>query len=251
MKTKLNQHASMRMTNWLLLRLTIGLACGAPIASALSASEDDSQKPIKSQVEGAFGLKLGDIFDTDKLVARGVDNFVGVPDPMDRKVYKFTPQKPLVPFENYYVQITPKSHKIFLIFARVSIKDQDVLGLPRDKQEQLRVVATALYNKYGKSYVTDGHSAHPTTTTDDHCTYVMFLFDEIEFTRDDAQCERAENKYRIELTGNISSAFQLLYKDYSLWNLAERERTELENEANEAKQRKAEEKAKSLDKSGI
>ena len=61
-------------------------------------------------INGAFGKKLGDTFDLAYATGRSALTD-GTP------MYQFTPDKPFRSFRNYYVLITPSSHKIYAIWG--------------------------------------------------------------------------------------------------------------------------------------
>src|SRR5687768_2659483 len=85
-------------------------------------------------IEGAFGVKLGDVFAPKKAPITGYDF----------PAYEFTPEKPNSAFSTYLVFITPNTHRIFRIMA---------LGLAPDAEtalKQSKAIGAVLHQKYGE-----------------------------------------------------------------------------------------------------
>jgi ankyrin repeat protein len=177
------------------------------------------------KIDGAFGLKLGDTFDTTKGVLVKPTQLGEVRVDEYQVVYKFTPQKPLPPLESYYVEITPKAHKICSIFA---VTRENLLN---EKKEQLDVVVTALSNKYGKSESGWGFVLYSTE----------FDGKTIGLVRSTARLSEQSQVYVVTL----------IYNDGTLQELAKREWAELSKADKDSKQREMDNKAKALEKSGL
>ncbi len=199
------------------------------VTAPAQASSGESQKLSANQIEGAFGLKFGDTFDTTKGVFVEPTVWGEFPVPVDEHyvVYKFTPQKPLPPFESYYIKITPKTHKICSIFAVARE------NLPDEKKEQLDVVVAALSNKYGKK-------------SESGWGFILYSIGldgkSICLQRSGVQLnERVQTTYVVTLG----------YGDDTLEDLEKRERTELSKAKQDSEQRELEKKAKGLEKSGL
>ena len=86
------------------------------------------------QITGAFGLKLGDTFEVYLTIAkRNTTNNTLPKHPSkalakleltnNTPIYRFSPKNPFQSFTRYYVSITPKTHKIYKIWATNLIKD--------------------------------------------------------------------------------------------------------------------------------
>jgi len=102
------------------------------VCLTLAHAEDQKESPIV----GAFGLKLGEKFDTKKAAWKQIvdGGFV---------FYGFTPSNPLKGFTHYYVNITPEDSLIYRIGA---IQKFDS---PFDASSEYDVVCHLLKQKYG------------------------------------------------------------------------------------------------------
>ena len=114
-------------------------------------AEDDSsgQAGHPSRITGAFGLKLGQVFEPK--YATGTNQ---TPESMTRKGesikiemvgYNFKPRPPLPHFERYEVGVTPCSNYVYRIAV---CADFDSFSAAREEQEKL---LAALQEKYGKA----------------------------------------------------------------------------------------------------
>jgi hypothetical protein len=167
-------------------------------------------------IDGAFGLRLGDTFDTAHAV-RMVPSPAGeVPVYIHRVVYKFTPSKPLPPFERYYVEITPKTQKICTIFAKTG-------GILTTEKEQLDVIVAALSKKYGKGKSSDD----------------LILYD----TEVDGKS--------ITLSYWPQQGVTLTYRDWELEKLAKDEVAAQVKAERDSQQGELDRKAKALERSGL
>ena len=66
------------------------------------------EKPAVN-TDSFLGLKFGDVFDGDKFE----------PDPSNRQLLrtKFSPKKPLADFDDYFVYVTPTTHRVAMVYA--------------------------------------------------------------------------------------------------------------------------------------
>ena len=99
----------------------------------------ESKAKISAQkIKGAFGMKLGDYFDTSKAIGSSSVSD-GTP------LYEFEVKKTFRSFSKYYVAITPKTKKIAAIWAVGHMKSE---GLGEKEQD---LIMSLLQDKYGKS----------------------------------------------------------------------------------------------------
>ena len=89
------------------------------------------------KIEGAFGKKLGDQFDPSTAIGTGKLTD-GTP------MYRFSPTNEFRAFTDYFVLITPKTHRIWCIWAQGSTENTDT-----GKKEQ-DLVMLILKDKYGE-----------------------------------------------------------------------------------------------------
>lgn len=102
-----------------------------------------SQEPIV----GAFGLKLGDVFERG-----GSSERTGA----QVEAYTFMPKDPLFPFTEYHVTVTPKTKRIVSILARAEKLD------PQAAWDFATLFEIALQNKYGAAVEESKPIADPT-----------------------------------------------------------------------------------------
>jgi hypothetical protein len=105
----------------------------APEAPAIANA---TQTPAPNQISEAFGMKLGDIFDPANATGTGTLTN-GTPE------YDITPVSPFRSFTDYYILITPLTHKIYAIEAQGNFDNSDMA-----KKEQA-VIMQLLTDKYG------------------------------------------------------------------------------------------------------
>ena len=91
------------------MKLLFATFVGVLVASSAFAAD---------AIEGAFGLKLGDIFDSSKAISKS-SLTDGTP------MYQFRPEKPFRSFSSYYVMITPTTHKIYAIWGIGSVQNTE------------------------------------------------------------------------------------------------------------------------------
>jgi len=98
----------------------------AVLATALIALVVLKPQSKFEKIEGAFGLKLGDVFD---VTAKGTDSF--------------TPQTPTRSFDRYFVHTTPKSRRIHHIGATADFSSKS------DLEKERFAILELLISKYG------------------------------------------------------------------------------------------------------
>ena len=107
------------------------------IAAALTLSANAAEK-----IEGAFGFKLGDVLDFADARLVKEDAHRRGPDS-----YEFKPTTSNPAFANYFVDVTPNSHRIYMITAWGSIP------APKpntdDEWNQFQTILALVHRKYG------------------------------------------------------------------------------------------------------
>ena len=96
---------------------------------------DPAKEP--QTIVGAFGLKLGDVFDPEKATGR-------TKSPEGKVIHYGI--KPMIPFRSmhdYYVRITPKTKRIYAIWAK------GVLGSSGAAKKEKTIILDFLKEKYG------------------------------------------------------------------------------------------------------
>jgi len=147
----------------------------------------------QDQITGAFGKKLGAIFNPKSAIGTASLND-GTP------MYQFNPSKKFRFFDKYYVMITPKTHKIYSIWGIGTVENTEI-----GKKEQA-VLMAILQKKYGKPQK-EG------------------LFESLM----DAKIIDHGNRYIIvKVSGLTDVTIDIRYYDRKLSQLAEKERIELE-----------------------
>lgn len=90
----------------------------------------------EQKIMGAFGVQLGDYFDPSSAIGTG-ELEDGTP------MYQFNPEKKFRSFDDYYVLITPKTHKIYGIWG---------IGTAENSQKcekEQALIMDLLQKKYG------------------------------------------------------------------------------------------------------
>lgn len=143
---------------------------------------------------GAFGVRLGQTFSPDEAIGSG--------ELTDKTpMYEFAPASPFRSFKRYYVLITPKTHKVYSIWAIGSVE-----SVAEGKKEQA-VVMKLLQDKYGPSE-RQGM---------------------IDALGDVVRIDKGDRYVLTKLTGFVDVSIDLRYYDRSLEKLAEPERLEIES----------------------
>ena len=75
----------------------------------MSKTEKVDINKIESEEDGFLGLKFGDVFEST--------NFVADADEPTLLRAVFTPKKALAGFDDYYVYVTPTTHKVVKVYA--------------------------------------------------------------------------------------------------------------------------------------
>ncbi|MFZ2279914.1 MAG: hypothetical protein WAW39_19105 [Prosthecobacter sp.] len=147
----------------------------------------------QDKIEGAFGKKLGEIFNPSSAIGKGelTDGTV---------MYQFKPEKPFRSLKTYYVLISPTSNQIYSIWGIGS-----TANAATGKQEQA-VLMELLTQKYGSSEkegITDA------------------LYDR-------KQISQGPRQILTKVTGFSDVTIEIRYTDIELAALAEKERLVIE-----------------------
>ena len=81
----------------------------APLAATVNAKVDDGKEAPVANADSFMGLKFGEVY-------QGT-NFVNDTDEPTLLRATFSPKKKLSGFDDYYVYVTPKTHKVVKVFA--------------------------------------------------------------------------------------------------------------------------------------
>ena len=119
-EAKKNDPTSLQDPNWpailaekaaaLVSQSGAALTPAVPLTVAPPPHQDDPGPAGQAAITGAFGKKLGDVFDPASAIGKGALTD-GTP------MYQIQPDKPFRSFTSYYVLITPTSHKIWSIWG--------------------------------------------------------------------------------------------------------------------------------------
>jgi len=82
----------------------------APLGASINAAKKGEDVPAVANADVFMGLKFGDVF-------KGTTNFVNDADEPTLLRATFTPKKALAGFDDYYVYVTPTTHKIVKVYA--------------------------------------------------------------------------------------------------------------------------------------
>ena len=134
------------------------------------------------KIEGAFGMKFGDTFDTSSAIGI-IEGKNGI------RNYQFNTTNVFRPFKNYFVMVTPKTHKIYSIWAVGKIGD-----LQAGKKEQLEIMEL-LGKQFGNN----------------------------EVSSTDFEIHQGNRIVATKLVGNIDVTIAILYSDSDLKKLADEE----------------------------
>ena len=167
--------------------------------SYLNASNNENNTTLPQQVNnapitGGFGLKLGDVFDIKS--AKGSSKTTS-----GEILYSVRPTKTIKYFKEYYVLVTPTTHKIREIWG---------IGQYSSKascEKDLEILEVMLEKKYGKS-------SEPT-----------IAMEKIKFFTDNNNSDRG---IVIKCSGFMNPSFYIMYKDRSLNELSKKEEAEVE-----------------------
>lgn len=157
-----------------------------PVQSPPLPTEPDKQEKI----DGAFGMKLGDVLQPANVIGKS-ETTDGTP------MYEFSPSKPFRSFTNYYVLITPTTHKIYEVWGIGSVANTET-----GKNEQA-LIMELLQKKYGageKPGIMDtiGDAKRISQGTRHVVTKINGLFDvKLEIRYIDTELEDVAEKERI------------------------------------------------------
>lgn len=115
-------------------------APAAPATNAPPPSVAPAPTSAYATIAGAFGRKLGDVYDPDWAIntSKLTD---GTP------IYEFDPGNSFRTFDHYYILITPTTHKIYSIWATESLDTREAA------EREQSVVMAMLQQKYGPETV--------------------------------------------------------------------------------------------------
>ena len=150
-------------------------------------------QPTTERIEGAFGMKLGDVFDPAKATGKG-SLTDGTP------MYQFAPQKPFRSFKRYFVMITPKTNRIYSIWGI-----GDFENTPTAQKEQA-LIMEILKQKYGDKKK-EGL---------------------LEAMTDAKQIDQGDRSVMVKVSGMMDVTLEIRYYDDTLKDVAEKERLEIE-----------------------
>lgn len=169
-----------------------------------------AQEPIT----GAFGMTLGSVYDHNSTI-----DIIGTTEGV--MLYKFQPQKKFRSFSRYYIKITPKTDKIYCIWASGDIVKPEV-----GKKEQA-VLMSILENKYGDS---EGDELFDWKRIDQGNRYIL-----VKLSEENDMSEEGFNAYvtmsnrsNVKLSDFSYEKIVIRYYDNALSQLAEKERIEEE-----------------------
>ena len=81
----------------------------APLSASINAKVDDGREAPAANADSFMGLKFGEVY-------KGT-NFVNDADEPTLLRASFSPKKKLAGFDDYYVYVTPKTHKVVKVYA--------------------------------------------------------------------------------------------------------------------------------------
>lgn len=170
------------------MKIFIGWICLCLVsASALAEGTN--------KIDGAFGISLGDSFVETNAIGK---NETTSGEPM----YQFEPKNPHEAFTRYYVLTTPKTKKVYCIWAIAPAIELEKAKFNQD------VVFKALTNKYGPGEK-------------------QGLF---ETMSDLKQIDQGNRYITVNVSGFGSGQLNLRYYDKALRDIAESERIAIESE---------------------
>lgn len=162
----------------------LALVCLVAFAQNATAAE---------KIEGAFGMKLGEVFEPAKAVGKS-ELTDGTP------MYEFAPEKTFRSFKKYFVLITPKTNRIYSIWGIGSAENT-----PTAQKEQA-LIMEILRQKYG-----EGEK--------------QGIFDAMT---DLTRVNQGERQVMVKISGITDVTIDIRYYDAPLTKLAEKERLEIE-----------------------
>jgi hypothetical protein len=231
--TPKNQTQAANRSRWTIVAALAMCALSASAQEAATGQGGQPPTPNAPTIDGAFGLKFGDVFDASKAKLIAPSKWGEVIVGKNQLVYRIDPPKPVAPFEGYYVEVTPTTHKICSVSA-VFVLQRNHGGAwepaTKEQKEELEVIMTALANKYGKGESNLNLLYH-----------TRVKGKSVGLIRSIAQLSE----------DSAAQIVTLDYMDEAVREIANRERAALAESERDAKQRALKEKAKSLDNSGL
>ncbi len=181
----------------------------AALGLILVVGSASAQQPI----EGAFGVKLGDIFDLNNSIGQYT-----MPD--DLIMYEFTPTNPFHWFDHYYVMVTPQTQVIHSIWGIGSVRHIDYC------EEEAALIYEALQKRYEKK----GQAERTAKKIILEILHDRYGDTERETLTDGTDTPmRTEQKQRGVLVGcTEAGTLEIRYYDRRLDRQARREKLELE-----------------------
>ncbi len=147
----------------------------------------------ESKIEGGFGVKLGDIFLPESAIGKAALTD-GTP------LYQYSPNKKFRSFSDYYVLTTPKTNKIYSIWARGEFENTETA-----KKEQA-LLMSLLEKKYGKGEKQG----------------LLDSFNDLK------RLDQGHRDILVRIIGFTDVVLEISYNDRPLVKLAEKERLEIE-----------------------
>ena len=145
------------------------------------------------KLEGAFGEKLGDVFEPAKAIGKSALTD-GTP------MYQFKPDKPFRSFSKYYVLITPTTHKIYSIWGIGRVEKTES---GKKEQALLMQLLTEKYGSEDKPGLMDAFS-------------------------DSKHISQGQRYILTKITGFTDTTIEIRYYDMDLEKSAEQERLAIE-----------------------
>ncbi len=93
------------------------------------AEKEVPPPPPQEEIEGAFGFKFGQVFDPSKSLGTSKNTAGEI-------LYRVNPPTPNPTFENYYIEVTPDTKKIFHVWAQAKISSDAEAKIRRDSLAQ-------------------------------------------------------------------------------------------------------------------
>jgi hypothetical protein len=106
---------------------------------------DSKASDSKKIFEGSFGINFGNTFE--------IKENINTVKRLNVLMYEIDPPSKIKYFDKYYVAITPKTHKIYAIYAT---KRYDDFLEARDNGDELHEILVAKYRPGNGLYYTDG-----------------------------------------------------------------------------------------------
>ena len=133
------------------------IVCGASLAAGGLAQAQGSDLPTNATapaqgteaIVGAFGLKLGDVFDPSQATSTNTWETVGADGRREYCEYRFAFTNASPEFKEFCVEITPLTHRIYCIIGKIRA-ERGGNPMPKAEQDSLE---RALKEKYWSNTV--------------------------------------------------------------------------------------------------